>query len=526
MPRLGETMKRADMLARLRAGERFDLLVIGGGATGLGVALDAAVRGYSVALVERGDFACGTSSRSTKLAHGGVRYLRQGNIGLVRSALRERGRLVRNAPHLVRDLAFVIPAYGMMDRLFYGAGLELYEMLAGALSLGPSRLLGRAETMARLPGAEPAGLRGGVLYHDAQFDDARLAITLARSAAKNGAVLLNHAEASGFVREGGRVVGAELHDRIGGGEFFARAKMVVNATGVFVDELRRREDEAAEPLVTVSQGIHLVLPRRFLPGDAALMVPKTDDGRVLFAIPWHDRVVLGTTDTPRPAPEAEPRALPEERAFVLEHARRYLAEKPREADVLSVFAGQRPLVRGKTGAATANLSREHAMVVGAGGVLSVTGGKWTTYREMAEQVVDRAATLGGLAPRPCATAELSLHGAWGTEGGMGAMRAASVYGSEHAAVMACGAATPLHPRLPYAEAELRWAVREEMAETLDDLLARRTRALFLDATAAAECAPRAAEILAEELGRDARWAAAQTSAFRELAAGYGFSAGR
>ncbi len=508
-------MKRADMLARLRAGERFDLLVVGGGATGLGVAVDAAARGYSVALVERGDFACGTSSRSTKLVHGGVRYLRQGNIRLVQSALRERGRLARNAPHLVRDLAFVIPAYGMAERFVYGAGLEVYELLAGKLSLGPSRMLDRDDTLARLPSVEPRGLRGGVLYHDGQFDDARLAITLARSAAKRGAVLLNHAEASGFVREGGRVAGVELRDRIGGTEFSVRAKVVVNATGVFVDELRKREDESAEALVAVSQGIHLVLPRRFLRGDTALMVPKTDDGRVLFAIPWHDRVLVGTTDTPRPGPEVEPRALPEERGFVLEHARRYMAEKPREADVLSVFVGQRPLVRGRSGARTASLSREHAMVVGSGGVLSVTGGKWTTYREMAEEVVDKAAALGGLATRPCATADLRLHGAEGSEPGAGE---ASVYGSDHAAVMECGAATRLHPRLPYVEAELRWAVRSEMAQTLEDVLARRTRALFLDASAAAECAPRAAEVLAEELGRDSAWAEGQARRFRELAA--------
>lgn len=510
-------MKRADMLARLRADEVFDLLVIGGGATGLGTALDAAARGYSVALVERGDFACGTSSRSTKLVHGGVRYLRQGNIGLVRSALRERGRLARNAPHLVRDLAFVIPAYGRMDKLFYGAGLELYETLAGDLSLGASRVLDYAETVAQVPTVAREGLRGGVLYHDAQFDDARMAVTLARTAAGRGAVVVNHVEAAGFVREGGRVEGAELRDRIGGREFVARARVVVNATGVFVDELCRKEDSAAEPLVTVSQGIHLVLPRTFLPGDAALMVPKTDDGRVLFAIPWHDRVVVGTTDTPRPAAEAEPRASREECAFVLQHARRYLAKRPGAGDVLSVFAGLRPLVRGRVGAKSASLSREHALVVGAGGVLTVTGGKWTTYREMAEQVVDLAANLGGLAARPCGTADMRLHGA--SEGERLGGRE-SVYGTEHPAVMAAGERRLLHVRLPYVEAEVRWAARHEMAETVDDVLARRTRSLLLDAVAAAECAPRVAEILAEELGRDADWAAAQARIFRELAAGY------
>jgi glycerol-3-phosphate dehydrogenase len=507
-------MKRSTMLQRLQSGETFDLLIIGGGATGLGTALDAAARGYSVALLERGDFACGTSSRSTKLVHGGVRYLRQGNISLVRSSLRERGRLARNAPHLVRDLAFVIPAYHATDRLFYGAGLKLYEALAGAHSLGPSQVLDRDATLARLTNVEPGGLRGGVLYHDAQFDDARLALTLALSAADRGAALLNHAEVTNFIREGARVAGVEVRDGIAGSEFTVRARVVINATGVFVDELRRREDASAAPLVAVSQGIHLVLPRRFLPGDSALMVPKTDDGRVLFAVPWHDRVIVGTTDTPRPAAEAEPRALPEELAFVLAHARRYLADDPTPADVLSVFAGQRPLVRGKAGTATARLSREHALDVGSGGVLTVTGGKWTTYREMAEQVVDLAARLGGLPHRASPTADLRLRGA--------GENTRSVYGDDQAAVSASGPATLLHPRLPHTEAEVRWAAREELAQTVEDVLARRTRALLLDARAAAECAPKVAAILAEELGHDAAWAAAQAAAFRALAAGYTF----
>lgn len=505
-------MNRPSMLRRLRAGETFDLLIIGGGATGLGAALDAAARGYSVALVERADFASGTSSRSTKLVHGGVRYLRQGNLSLVRSSLRERGRLARNAPHLVRDLAFVIPAYGATDRLFYGVGLKLYEALAGALSLGPSRVLDRAATLARLPNVEPSGLRGGVLYHDAQFDDARLALTLALSAADHGAALLNHAEVTGFVHEGGRLVGAEIRDTLSGEEFAVRARVLVNATGVFVDALRRHEHASAPPLVTVSQGVHLVLPRRFLPGDAALMVPKTDDGRVLFAVPWHDRLIVGTTDTPRPAPEAEPRALPDEIAFVLAHARRYLADDPAPSDVLSVFAGQRPLVRGKPGTATARLSREHALDVGPGGLLTVTGGKWTTYREMAEQVVDLAARLAKLPARPSPTADLPLHGA--------GANTRTVYGDDETAMLAAGPSTLLHPRLPCTEAEVRHAARHELAETVEDVLARRTRALLLDASAAAECAPRVAALLAEELGRDEAWITAQTTTFRTLAAGY------
>ena len=340
-----------------------------------------------------------------------------------------------------------------------------------------------------------------MLYHDGQFDDARLALSLARAASDRGAVLLNHAEAINFIREHDRVVGAEIRDTLSGAELTIRARVVVNATGVFVDELRRREDPASSPLVAVSQGIHLVLPRRFLPGDTALMVPKTDDGRVLFAVPWHDRVIVGTTDTPLFAASAEPRALPEECAFVLAHARRYLSEKPTAADVLSVFAGLRPLVRGKAGGSTASLSREHALVVGPGGVLTVTGGKWTTYREMAEQVVDLAARLGRLAPRACPTVDLPLPD------------------------LRLPDSTPsarLHPNLPSTEAEVLHAARTELAETVEDVLARRTRALFLDARAAAACAPRVATLLAEELGRDATWTETQTTRFRALAADYNF----
>jgi len=515
-------MKRAAALDRLSSGEVFDLLIIGGGATGLGSALDAAARGHSVALVERGDFASGTSSRSTKLVHGGVRYLKQGNLGLVRSALRERGRLARNAPHLVRDLSFVIPAYQPLDRAFYGVGLKLYDALAGRLSLGPSRVLDRAATLDRLPTIETKGLRGGVLYHDAQFDDARLAVTIARSAAERGACLLNHVEVVGFIREGDRVVGVVAQDRLSGREVEVRARVVVNATGVFVDRLRKMEEPGVASLVTVSQGIHLVLPRRFLPGASALMVPKTDDGRVLFAVPWHDRVVVGTTDTPRPGPEYEPCALVEERRFVLEHARRYLAIDPEPADVLSVFAGLRPLVRGRAGAATtAKLSREHALVVGRGGVVTVTGGKWTTYRAMAEEVVELAARTAGLPARAAVTAELALHGATEATPPAGYAHLA-VYGTEAAAVRGSGAAVALHAALPYLEAEVRWAVRQEAACTVEDVLARRTRALLLDARAASACAPRVAAIIAEELGHDAAWVDREIAAFTTLAAGYSY----
>ena len=364
-------MRREPMLDRLRAGEGFDVLVVGGGATGLGAAVEAATRGYRTALIERADFAQGTSSRSTKLVHGGVRYLRQGNVSLVRDALRERGRLLRNAPHLTRNLGFVIPTYSRWDGFFYGTGLSLYDLLAGDQSLGASRRVDRAETLRLLPTVEPTGLVGGVLYHDGQFDDARLAINLAQTAADHGAVVVNRCAVVGFIKEEGRIVGAQVRDEESGAEFEVWAKVVINATGVFVDAVRRLEDEASRPLVAVSQGIHVVLPRRFLPGEAALMVPKTADGRVLFAVPWHDRVVVGTTDTPLKHAEVEPRALEEERAFVMEHARKFLATDPGDADVLSVFAGLRPLVKAEgKGGRTASLSRDHTLVTSKGGLFA------------------------------------------------------------------------------------------------------------------------------------------------------------
>ncbi|HEY8933236.1 MAG TPA: glycerol-3-phosphate dehydrogenase/oxidase [Rariglobus sp.] len=505
------------MLDHLRAGERFDVLVIGGGATGLGAAVEAATRGYRTALIERADFAQGTSSRSTKLVHGGVRYLRQGNVSLVRDALRERGRLLHNAPHLTRNLGFVIPAYSRRDRFFYGTGLSFYDLLAGGHSLGASRRIDREETLRLLPTVEPAGLIGGVLYHDGQFDDARLAINLAQTAADHGAVVVNRCACAGLIKDGNRIAGAQVRDEEGGAEFEVRAKIVINATGVFVDAVRRLEDAAARALVTVSQGIHVVLPRRFLPGEAALMVPKTADGRVLFAVPWHDRVVVGTTDTPLEHAETEPRALDEERAFVMEHARKFLATDPADADVLSVFAGLRPLVKiaGKDGR-TAALSRDHTLVTSAGGLLTITGGKWTTYRKMGEDVINRAAVLADLTPRACHTVDLKIHG-WVRQS------VENVYGADAADIAALCMDGRIHPALACTRGEVVWHARNEMARSVEDVLARRTRALLLDARASIEAAPVVAELLAHELGRNAAWQAWQVEAYTKLARGYVFT---
>ncbi len=519
------TLSRLENLDRIRAGETWDVVIIGGGATGLGTAVDAAARGFRALVLEAIDFAHGTSSRSTKLVHGGVRYLAQGNLPLVREALRERGLLIRNAPHLVRARDFVVPAYRFHQLPFYGIGLWLYDRLAGKRSLGRSRWLGRSETLERLPTLRSAGLRGGILYTDGQFDDARLAVALARTAVGLGASALNHCEVVGLLKESGRITGVRARDAETGEEFDVRARAVVNAAGVYADAVRRLDRPDARPMLAPSQGAHIVLDRAFLPGDAALMVPKTDDGRVLFAIPWRGRTLIGTTDVPLAETPREPRPLAEEIAFLLEHADRYLTGAPTEADVKSQFAGLRPLINADAGqnGQTKKLSREHTVVVSDAGLVTITGGKWTTYRVMGRDAVDHAAEVAGLPKKPCATESLHLHG-W-TDRPADLEDPLDLYGSESDDLKALIAESPelgraLHPDLPHVEAEVVWAARHEAARTVEDVLARRARALFLDARACIECAPRVAELLAAELGRDDAWRESQITDFRALAATY------
>jgi glycerol-3-phosphate dehydrogenase len=495
----------------------WDLLVIGGGASGLGTAVEAATRGHRVLLLESHDYAKGTSSRSTKLVHGGVRYLAQGNVSLVREALHERGLLKKNAPHLVRDLGFLIAAYKWWSAPFYGIGLKLYDLLAGKLNLRASGFINKAQALKRIPTLKASGLGGGILYFDGQFDDARLAITLLRTLQDHGGVALNHAPVTGLVMEGGKVVGARFRDEETGQTHEVRARVVVNATGIFVDDLRRMENPAVKSMLSPSQGVHVVVDRRFLPGDSALMVPRTDDGRVLFAVPWHDHVVIGTTDTPVPDVSWEPRALPEEVEFILKTAAQYLDPAPTRADVRSVYAGLRPLVRAAEGTDTKALSRDHVIRISEGGMITLTGGKWTTYRRMGEDTVNRAAELAGLPARLSLSAGLKLHGAT-TEDLPDPWK---VYGTDAERVQALpGASVRLHPELPYVEAEVRWAVRNEQARTVEDVLSRRTRALLLNARASADAAPRVAAIMAEELGRDTGWQAQQVADYRALADGY------
>ena len=520
-------MRRDEMLRRIREranqGEPWDIAVIGGGATGMGVAVDAAARGFSVVLVEAHDFGKGTSSRSTKLVHGGVRYLEQGNIPLVMSALKERGLLRQNAPHLVHDLAFVVPNYSWWEAPFYGIGLKLYDLLAGKYGFGASRRLSREETLERLPALDPEGLLGGVIYYDGQFDDARLLIHLAMTAADLGAAVVNYCPATGFLRDAdGYVNGVTALDTETGEELTIPARMVVNATGVFTDQVRRMIDPEAEQLVTTSQGIHLVFDRSFLKGDTALMVPRTSDGRVLFVIPWHGHAVAGTTDTPVDEPCLEPRPLEQEIAFVLETAGRYLTRAPSRRDVQAVYVGLRPLVKGEGN--TSTLSRDHMIHVDGSGLLTITGGKWTTYRHMAEDCVDHAITLGRLPEAECATKNLRIHGYLERATAPDEDEHWAVYGSDAGKIRAIAddpvLSAPLHPELPYLAAEVVWAAREEMARTVEDVLARRMRALFLNADAAVAMAEPAASLLAAELGRDEEWVSEQVRAFSGLAAQY------
>jgi len=515
-------MKREEMLAKVRARtEPWDIAVVGGGATGMGVAVDAAARGLSVVLLEAHDFGKGTSSRSTKLVHGGVRYLEQGNIPLVMSALKERGLMRQNAPHLVHDLAFVVPNYSWWEAPFYGIGLKLYDMLAGRYGFGASKLLSKEETLERLPGLEPDELRGGVVYYDGQFDDARLLIHLAMTAADHGGVVLNYCPVTGLLRdEDGYVNGLTARDAETGEELSLNARMVINATGVFTDSIRRMADANAEELVVTSQGIHLVFERSFLRGDTALMVPKTSDGRVLFVIPWHGHAVAGTTDTPVDGVTLEPRAFDEEIEFILDTAARFFVRPPTRADVLAVYVGLRPLVKGD--GKTSALSRDHVIHVDTSGLLTITGGKWTTYRHMAEDCVNHAITLGKLPDVDCPTKNLRIHGYMQDCSSLGSLE---VYGADAAKIRALAAARPelgaqLHPDLPYIAAEAVWAAREEMARGVEDVLARHTRALFLNARAAIAMAEPVAKLMAAELGRDEVWVTAQVTAFTELAQQY------
>jgi glycerol-3-phosphate dehydrogenase len=518
-------MNREQMIARVaHRTTPWDIVIIGGGATGMGVAVDAASRGFDALLLEAKDFGKGTSSRSTKLVHGGVRYLEQGNVSLVMEALKERGLLRQNAPHLVRDLAFIVPNFSWWEAPFYGIGLKLYDMLAGKYGFGKSRVLSSEETLERLPTLQTEGLRGGVIYYDGQFDDSRLLIHLAATAVDHGAALVNYMPVNGLLKdEEGYINGVVARDDESGSEYTIQAHVVVNATGMFTDRIRQMADPDSTAMVEPSQGIHLVFERSFLESDTAIMVPHTSDGRVMFAIPWHNHTLVGTTDTPIEEASYEPRPFEQEIQFILDTAALYLSRPPKRSDVLSVYVGIRPLVKsGGPASKTSSLSRDHTIHVDNSGLLTITGGKWTTYRHMAEDCVDHAITLGKLREESCVTKTLKIHGYCKHTEDLGSLW---VYGSDADAIRDIAArdsrlAAQLHPDLPYIGAEVVWATRQEMARSVEDALARRTRALFLNARAASEMALPVARIMAEELHYGEDWIKQQVVELQALANQY------
>jgi len=509
------------MIASLSAVQEWDICIIGGGATGLGAAVDAASRGYKTILFEKYDYAKGTSSRSTKLVHGGVRYLEQLNIKLVLESLNERGLMLKNAPHLVKNQSFVIPNYEWWEHPYYGIGMKAYDWMAGSLGLGPSEFLSLEETLEAAPTLHVEGLRGGIRYHDGQFDDSRMAIHLAMTAADLGATLLNYFPVERFIKSGDRIIGVRVKDEIAGTAYEVRAKSVINATGVFSDELRRLDNPVAEDQVSPSQGIHIVLDSHFLPTDTAILIPRTEDGRVLFAVPWHHKLVVGTTDTPMEQVSVEPKALDDEIEFVLHHIQHYLSEKPTREDIRSVFCGLRPLVKGNT-KTTSGLSRDHHITVSDSELISITGGKWTTYRRMAEDVVDVALQKMQIPFVKSETGSLHIHG---YEEQTDFEAPLYYYGSDKVYIENITEEDPewnerIHPDHEYIRAQIIWSIREEMSLTVEDVLARRTRMLFLDAKAAVESAPIVARIMAKEMDQDEKWIRAQVDAFTIVAMQY------
>ena len=502
----------------------WDVIIVGGGATGLGAAVDAASRGYKTVLLEQADFAKGTSSRSTKLVHGGVRYLAQGDIGLVREALYERGLLLKNASHLVKNESFIIPNYEWWGGAFYTIGLTIYDLLAGKLGFGRAKHISKKDVIAKLPTINQKGLYGGVVYHDGQFDDSRLAVNLAQTALEQGATILNYFKVVSLLKsDQQKITGVVVTDAETGQTYELKGKTVINATGVFVDDLLQMDKPGKKPMVRPSQGVHIVLDRSFMPGEDALMIPKTEDGRVLFAVPWHDKLVVGTTDTPLNEHSLEPRALEEEIEFIIRTAKKYLTKVPTRKDVLSVFAGLRPLAAPEGGSSkTKEISRSHKLLVSESGLITITGGKWTTYRRMGEDTIDKAIEIGKLTAKPSVTKDLPIHG---SKTDVDRNDHLYIYGSDEEAVLAMLKensewARKLHLDMPYLKVEVIWAVRHEMARSVEDVLARRVRALFLNARAAIDMAPEVARLIAKELVKNKVWEEEQVQAFTNLANGY------
>jgi glycerol-3-phosphate dehydrogenase len=515
-------MTREQLIKQLEQHQgAWDICIIGGGASGLGIAVDAASRGYKTLLLEKFDFAKGTSSRSTKLVHGGVRYLQQGNIKLVMDALRERGIMKKNAPHLVKNQSFIVPNYKWWEGPYYGLGLKVYDWMSGSLGLGASEWLSTEEVLQHAPTLDPEGLRGGVMYHDGQFDDSRLALNLAQTAIEQGAVVLNYFSVTGFLKAADDIAGVMATDTLTDTTYEIKARVVINATGVFSDTVQQMDEPGKDSTITPSQGIHIVLDKEFLPGNAAIMIPHTDDGRVLFAVPWHQKIIVGTTDTLVDDILSEPIAREEEINFLIQHAARYLTKDPSIKDIRSIYSGLRPLVK-NTAKKTAEISRDHSIIISDSGLVSIVGGKWTTYRKMAEDTVNTAAVQARLPYKECVTADLKIHGgnSYDQETGTNYYYGSDIPLIEELIKTNEGLRALIHERLPYRKAEIIWAVRNELCMTVEDALSRRTRALLLDAAAAVESAPLVAQLMAAEMNYDQQWITRQVEEFNKIAASY------
>lgn len=518
-------MNRNDLIKNLRDDSAgwWDIIVIGGGATGLGIALDSVTRGYKTLLLEQSDFAKATSSRSTKLVHGGVRYLAQGDVLLVKEALHERGIMLKNAPHLTADQEFVIPAYSLWNVILYTVGLKFYDLLSGKLSMGKSRFIKRQEVLKRLPLIKPEGLKGGIVYHDGQFDDSRMAICLAKACVSKGGTVLNYFRVARLLKDGnGKIKGVAAVDESTGNEYLINGRLVVNATGVFADFIHRMDNPSSKPTIRPSQGVHIVLDSSFLAGSSAIMIPKTEDGRVLFAIPWYGKVVAGTTDTPLNSITLEPKALDEEIDFILRTAGKYLTKPPHRQDILCIYAGLRPLAANPDNEeSTKEVSRRHKITISPSGLLSITGGKWTSYRRMAEETIDKAIKAGMIERKKCVTKNFRFYNGNAPV----SIERLKIYGDDAAEIEKIisndpGMGEQISEKLPYTKAEILWICRDEMPLKLEDILARRTRSLFLDVNCSSEMAPKVAGIMAKELGFDEKWEDEQIKDFKNLIINY------
>ena len=517
-------MNRSKMINKLRTDSKtYDFVIIGGGATGIGIALEASARGYSVVLLEKSDFTKSTSSKATKLLHGGVRYLAQGDIGLVREAVVERGLMLKNAPHITKSQSFIIPTHGLYDEILYTVGLTFYDLLAGKLSLGRSKRISKAKTLKRISLINPDKISAGVVYYDGQFDDSRMAINVLQSAVEMDAIVLNYCGVDGLIKDtNGKVIGVSAHDEESGEKFEIKGKQVVNATGVFADDILQMDSPGAEKTIAPSQGVHLMLDKSFLPGDDAITIPKTDDGRVLFLVPWHNRVIVGTTDTPLKQESLEPVALEEEIGFILSTAGRYLTKAPQRSDVLSVFAGLRPLAAPKKeGSKTKEISRSHKIYTSESDLLTIVGGKWTTFRRMGEDLVNKAEKNHNWKHIPTKTKHLKIHG---FKKNIDYNNPLYFYGSDESDILELskenGWNNSLSNSMGVIEAQVVWAVRNEMALNIEDFLARRVRCQLLDAKESIKMAPKVAQIMAKELNKDENWQKQQIANYTDVTSNY------